>query len=183
MNDIDNPEVATVCADRASAKSSFTFTPAVPSISPDAKVTVTRDLTEHRWGDGIYRTKLTLFFHTSKTFVDPTYGETRRESVSSINIHLDSSVSQPGAFTVGQPQTVTIGWGDGDPTFLCDRSGYSSYWVGAEALPYESGVVTLTRRDGAGLAGTIDIGGKQTLSFDAPYGESYPGEEGICCLK
>jgi hypothetical protein len=184
MNDIDDPEIATVCADRAAAKGSFAFVPAVDGIGENAHVSSTRDLTEHRWGDAIYRTTFTLFFRDAEIFDDPDYGATRFESLSWLNVHLNSPVSHPDAFTVGQPEAVEIGWGDGDQSYVCARDGYSSYWSDAEALPYQKAVVTLTRRDATGLAGTIDIeNGKQKLTFDAPFGEAYPGADGICCLK
>jgi hypothetical protein len=183
-NDIDDPEIATICADRAAAKGSFTFTPAVDGIGENAHVSSTRDLTEHRWGDAIYRTTFTLFFRDAEIYEDPSYGATRFESVSWLDVHLNSPVSRPTAFTVGQPEAVEIGWGDGDQSFMCARDGYSSLWSDAEALPYQPAIVTLTRRDATGLAGTIDIeNGKRTLTFDAPFGETYPGADGICCLK
>jgi hypothetical protein len=184
VNDIDDPEVATVCADRAAAKGSFTFTPAVDGIGESAHVSSTRDLTEHRWGDATYRTTFTLFFREADIYDDPSYGATRFESLAWLDVHLNSPVSQPDAFTVGKPEAVEIGWGDGDQSFVCGRDGYSTYWSDAEALPYQAATVTLTRRDATGIAGTIDIGnGKQTLTFDAPFGETYPGADGICCLK
>lgn len=182
-NDIDDPEVATVCVDRAAAKSSYAIVPADARIPPGFHLSVTRDLTEHRYGDGVYRTKFTLFFRGAPDIVeDEEYGRTRFEEMRWLNVHLDAAVSNPNAFTVGQPQEVAIGWGWDDERYTCSRDGSSSYWFDGELLPYERGVVTLTRRDATGLSGTIDIGTKK-LTFDAPFGETYPGEDGICCLK
>lgn len=181
-NDIDMPDLAKVCADREAAKGSYTFVPADGSVPADAHVSITRDLTEHRYGDGLYRTTFTVMFRDAKKYDDAEHGRTRAESLSWLNVHLDSEVSHPNAFSIGAPQEVAIGWGAGDDRFSCSLDGLASEWSNGERLPYEKGIVTLTRRDATGIGGTIDVGARK-LTFDAPFGESYPGEDGICCLR
>lgn len=184
-NDLVMPEIAPVCAARDAAKGSYVMTPAEPQLPEGHRISITRDLTEHRYGDGVYRSGFTLLFRSApdKLATDD-HGAMRIESLAWLNIHLDSVESHPEAFAVGQTQEVAIGWGTGDSIYACAEDGISTDWANGESLPLEKATVTLTRRDATGIAGTLELPGRgETLTFDAPFGESFPGEDGICCLR